>query len=309
VFRHIVEKCKEGHVFGDPTETRGVRVPVEYKVLMALRILGRGNCAADIADMSDGKPTSITGFFHRFVLGFSQRFFNEYVHPPEGAALQRTLDSYAALGLPGAIGSMNCTHIAWDKCPIEFANLCKGKEKYPSVAFNCVVDHFRFIHWCSDAYFGATNDIQICGDDEYTLAVRGGLYKNVEYYLYRAGLHENLRQRCRGAYLICDAGMPKEGCFMDPQHHRSTRNEVLFAEWLESVRKDVECTFGILKARFRYLRNKVQHHSMDIIEGAMKVCCMIHNMILVYDGESLTDLTDLYQFSTRVSYLCRSRYF
>jgi hypothetical protein len=103
--------------------------------------------------------------------------------------------------------------------------------------------------------------------------------------------------------------MPKEGCFMDPQHHRSTRNEVLFAERLESVRKDVECTFGILKARFRYLRNKVQHHSMDIIEGAMKVCCMIHNMILVYDGESLTDLTNWYHFWKPVSYVYRSRYF
>ena len=45
----------------------------------------------------------VSEFFHHFVLGFSKLFSNKYVHPPEGAALQRTLDSYAALGLPGAL--------------------------------------------------------------------------------------------------------------------------------------------------------------------------------------------------------------
>jgi hypothetical protein len=46
---------------------------------------------------------------------------------------------------------------------------------------------------------------------------------------------------------------------MDPSHkdydHYYT---VMWAEWLESIRKDVECVFGILKQRFRWLRNKVR---------------------------------------------------
>ena len=72
---------------------------------------------------------------------------------------------------------------------------------------------------------------------------------------------------------------------MDPMYHRSSRDKFLFSEWLESVRKDVECTFGILKQRFRYLRNKIQHHSVFIIEAAMKTCCMLHNMLLHFDGK------------------------
>jgi hypothetical protein len=30
-------------------------------------------------------------------------------------------------------------------------------------------------------------------------------------------------------------------CFVDPDHHRMTKQAVYWSEWLESVRKDVEC--------------------------------------------------------------------
>ena len=283
IYQHIVVLCKKKDVFGKVTCPTKVRVPIEFKILTALRILGRGNCADDISEMSDARPSSINSFFESFVMGFSRYYFKDYVYPPEGEALQRTLDSYAAVGIPGGIGSMDCTHLHLDKCPVELYNLCKGKEKYPTVAFNCVVDHCRFIHHVSDAYFGATNDIQICGDDDYPLKIRAGLYKDTEFNLYRA---DGTLQTCKGAYIICDGGMPKEGCFMDPQRYRMNRSEVLFSEWLESIRKDVECTFGILKMRFRYLRGRIQHHAIKVVEAAFKVCCMIHNMIFVYDGKS-----------------------
>ena len=47
--------------------------------------------------------------------------------------------------------------------------------------------------------------------------------------------------------------------------------EVVFSEWLESVRKDVECAFGILKIRFRFLRGFVVYHDANTIENAFKV--------------------------------------
>jgi hypothetical protein len=38
----------------------------------------------------------------------------------------------------------------------------------------------------------------------------------------------------------------------------SNIREKRFSEWIESVRKDVECAFGILKLRFRYLKNPIR---------------------------------------------------
>ena len=44
------------------------------------------------------------------------------------------------MGFPGCIGSMDVTHIFWDKVPEKLRFLCKGKEGKPSVAFQAVVE-------------------------------------------------------------------------------------------------------------------------------------------------------------------------
>lgn len=45
--------------------------------------------------------------------------------------------------------------------------------------------------------------------------------------------------------------------FNTPLKQPSTYPELRFSDWLESMRKDVECTFGILKGRFRLLKTGV----------------------------------------------------
>lgn len=62
---------------------------------------------------------------------------------------------------------------------------------------------------------------------------------------------------------------------------------------MESVRKDVECTFGVIKTRFRYLWNGVHYHSAYTVEWAFKTACILHNLILAYDGRSLEQWEDV----------------
>jgi hypothetical protein len=71
--------------------------------------------------------------------------------------------------------------------------------------------------------------------------------------------------------------------FIDPDKHRLQRDQVLGSEWLESVRKDVECLFGILKQRWRFFRNGISYHDPDLIEAAFKTICCLNNMILLSD--------------------------
>jgi hypothetical protein len=33
---------------------------------------------------------------------------------------------YEKLGLPGCIGSMDCTHVLWHRCPKVIRNVCTG---------------------------------------------------------------------------------------------------------------------------------------------------------------------------------------
>ena len=60
--------------------------------------------------------------------------------------------------------------------------------------------------------------------------------------------------------------------------------ELKWSKNLESVRKDVECTFGILKKRFLFLKNPIQHHFPEKIENAFVTCCALHNWLHDWDG-------------------------
>jgi hypothetical protein len=69
---------------------------------------------------------------------------------------------------------------------------------------------------------------------------------------------------------------------MNPMHDRFTLWEVRWSEWVESIRKDVECFFALIKGQWRWLRNKVEYHNAFIVEHAMHTACILHNMLLAY---------------------------
>ena len=88
----------------------------------------------------------------------------------------------------------------------------------------------------------------------------------------------------KGAYYICDGGYHKWTCMINPMKHTSVRSDRLWSEWLESTKKDVECTFGSLKSRWRFLRNGIVLQDQNSIDNVFFTCCILHNMILEFDG-------------------------
>jgi hypothetical protein len=66
---------------------------------------------------------------------------------------------------------------------------------------------------------------------------------------------------------------------------------------MESVRKDIECCFGILKMRFRILAHPLQFHSKVSREvyiakhnNVVWGCAILHNLLLGTDGERVCSL-------------------
>jgi hypothetical protein len=43
---------------------------------------------------------------------------------PVGDELKKVMEVYKLLGFNGAIGSMDCTHVKWNKCPASKQNFC-----------------------------------------------------------------------------------------------------------------------------------------------------------------------------------------
>jgi hypothetical protein len=254
--------------------------------LITLRILGRGNCADDIAEFSGFSANTINFIFHEMTERFVEAFYDEFISFPTGDELEKVQQSYADMGFPGACGSMDATHVRLSKCPHGLRVLATGKEHYPTLAFQAVCAPNRKILYCSVPFLGSYNDITITANDSLCSDISGGLLDNLRYKVVGEG---GVPSWVSGGYLIVDGGYSTASWLMEPFGSGCSVEEKRWSEWLESVRKDIECTFGILKSRFRLFDMPLRFHYFKDIHNAWKMCLILHNMLITYDGNDLSD--------------------
>jgi hypothetical protein len=85
-----------------------------------------------------------------------------------------------------------------------------------------------------------------------------------------------------GVYFICDGGYMRWPELICPYKHEPVSSvKSYFSVKIESIRKDVECVFGILKKRWRILDYGIQFRNIHLVEKVFVVCCMLHNNMLL----------------------------
>lgn len=255
-------------------------IPTEFKVMIALRIIGRDTDCDTASELSGVPKSTCRTILEQFCEGFVENFYGDFVFYPNGSERDKIMETFSKVGFPGAMGSMDVTHFRWLACPKGEYNFCKGKYPFPTLAVQALVDHNRRILFLSDLYDGRENDKNITANEDFTYDIMNGKFNRVKYKLYDT---EGVARWCEGGYIIVDGGYQNISCFVDPLHDANGHKEVHWSEFLESVRKDVECTFGILKSRFRILRNGLQYDRV-LSHQIVKTCGMLHNMLLAYDG-------------------------
>jgi hypothetical protein len=275
----LLPACREVNMFN---KERGSYISVEYKIMIGLRMLAKDNDCDTLEELTGVPKSTVNIIFNQFCKEMNEFFFDKFVNFPEGAELKKIMDVFARVGFPGAVGSMDATHFRWWRCPAEEFNFCKGKYPYATLAVQAVVDHNRRILYLTDVYDGRENDKTITLDDPWCYGImHNGTFDNIEYKMYDK---EGVLRKYYGAYFIVDGGYHKMPCFIDPMHDATEHLDTHWSEFLESVRKDVECTFGILKSRFRYLRNGLDCTTREKANNIIKTCAILHNMLLTYDG-------------------------
>ncbi|KAL7425583.1 hypothetical protein ACHAXH_000201 [Discostella pseudostelligera] len=199
--------------------------------------------------------------------------------PREEEEVRRVMADYEEVGLPGAVGSMDVVHVKWSNCPAGDFNRAKGKESYPSLAFQCISDYNRRICHVFGPQFGSRNDKHIVKMDDGVAAIREEWYKTITWTYFDA--NGDLKEEA-GVYLICDNGYLQWPITICPFMRSQTNSprESAFSANMESVRKDVECVFGILKARWGVLDRGFKHRSIQVCQDVFIACCVLHNMML-----------------------------
>ncbi len=64
----------------------------------------------------------------------------------------------------------------------------------------------------------------------------------------------------------------------------SDQKEIHRSQWMESLRKDVGCTFGILKGHWRKLKTCIQLHGVEVADEIWMTYCALHNWLLKLMG-------------------------
>ena len=193
LFKVIVERARTWSVnegkskLGDEvTDCIGnTGVPLELKILGALRMASKG-CSFDaIAELSGMSIATMQKFFHQFWAKFSELFRKEWiVYPTNAAEAADSLEVYRRLGFPGAVGSVDCTHVLWGRCPAQQHSAYSGKEKKPTVAYEVTVDHTRKILYVSIGHPGSRNDKTIVKTDEFVQKLKNkDILQDVEFEL------------------------------------------------------------------------------------------------------------------------------
>lgn len=295
IFDELLKECQQSPVLADKEEGPGHgrgqhRVPTSMKLLACLYMLGKGCDFRTARLIAHVHETTIERFYHNWTAFCADGpVYTRWVHMwADEAALQADMAVYSQLGLPGGCGSMDASHLPWARCPSKQTALHKRPmDGYPTLAVNMIVNNRRRIMHTTGVHPGTRNDKTLV---KYTLPVvamrRGSLMVGTRNF---SSFQYNLRTRsgdvtCSSPYLLTDGGYHKWRMLQCPAKFSSHRALLRWSKRVESVRKDVECTFGILKQRFRMLRVPMEFKKAVTIEDTFKTCCMLHNRLLHHDG-------------------------
>jgi hypothetical protein len=211
------------------------------------------------------------------------KFFPSFLHPMHEmwdeyillltniTQLRRITKYYKEAGLPGCCRLMDVVHVKWSACPTGNHNRAKGKTGYPSLGFQCNTDFNCRIFAVYGPQFGTRNNKEIVKDNPNIYFVRMGWYKNVMWKYYTA---EGRVEHNQGLYVICDNGYLRWPTSICPYSKvENSTPEGYFLLNLESVRKDVECTFGILKKQWQIFNDGLNYCDIQTCESIFNACC------------------------------------
>jgi len=132
VFLEICSSINATHNLPDEKfDARGQEcVKLSLLVLGCLRILGSGCTFDAIEELTCVSQDTHRKFFHKYFCTWGQEAAKDLIKLPHDENTARHIMAlYERKGLPGCVGSVDCVHICWDKCPSSLHSTCKGKTK------------------------------------------------------------------------------------------------------------------------------------------------------------------------------------
>jgi hypothetical protein len=248
------------------------------KMTTALRILAYG-VAVDSTDeyVRIGESTAVESL-KKFVKVVVNIFSEKYLRSPNSNDIARLLAVNEKRGFPGMLGSIDCMHWKWKNCPTAWKGQYTGHSHEPTLILEAIVSYDR---WIWHAFFGlpgSHNDINVL---EHSSAFTELAQWRAPPVNYSINGHDYTMR-----YYLADGIYPQWSTFVKTISAPIEAKKKHFARVQEACRKDVECAFGILQARFSIVRGPARFWDQATLNDIMKACIILHNMIIKDERDS-----------------------
>jgi len=209
------------------------------------------------------------------------KWVSTYLRRPMDVELEHILTRYAARGLPGCMGSIDCTHWQWHKCPKALSGQYLDRKGRRSVCFETAGDEDRktglFFVGCPGAY----HDMSALALSPLMLDVNTGAWppRTNKYTL-------NGRSR-RLLFYAADAGYPRYALCALPHPKPDHPKLLVYNRLEEATRKDAERIYAVLWSQWFIMKYPARYMSVLRLIKTAKATAVLHIMAMEHKRKGL----------------------
>ena len=203
-------------------------------------------------------------------------YTNEYLRCPDATDLKNINTLHKTVhSFEGLFGSLDCMHTYWKNCPLAWQGSYKGKEKKPSIVLEAISDFHMWFWHAAYGYAGCMNDISILAVSPFLERLLDGTFQELESCVVPYHVGETILNQM---YILVDGIYPAYSRLVKGYKEPVTNQEKAFTAWQESVRKDIERAFGVLKGKWQCMERPFKHIDLPNIAARVATCLILHNM-------------------------------
>ncbi|CDF36381.1 unnamed protein product [Chondrus crispus] len=264
---------------------------LDQKIMSALRQLTCGISADAVTEIVGLMESSNAVCLKRFCEAIVDTYDAEWLRSPDEHEIQEIEAAYKTLGFPGCLDCLDCASWEWDKCPVGWQGMYKGKDKKPVCRMEVICDDRLYIWHVMFGSPGSKNDINIMHQSPLFNSIRTGAWPPIRPETEVAGM------KLDWYYYFTDGIYPQYRILMSSISEPVTKKEKLYSSYQEGTRKAVERVFGVLFQRFRLLYQPSRLWYKEDMNSIVRACCILHNNIVksrlhTYNGTAALRFTD-----------------
>jgi len=250
------------------------------KVAAALRVLGYGEPFDRADDYCRLSRSTIDMYTRRLTHFIIDKWKPTYLRRPNAEELEHILTRNAARGMPGCMGSIDCTHWTWAKCPKALAGQYKDRNGKISVVIETVCDEDLYIWHSFVGCPGTYNDKSVLVASPLILDVNDGTWPPRIYNYTLNGRSRRL------LFYAADQGYPRYAIFAQPYSKPDTPRRQVYNVLQEAVRKDAELLYAVWWSRWFITKYPARYMKLPRLINTAKAVATLYNMAVEHRRHS-----------------------